>query len=114
MAGMETITDGRLLRVYISESDRDDGHPLDEAIIDVLRSVGISGATVIRGVAGYGGSAVLHTTHVLRLSEDLPLVIEAVDTADKVEAVLPHLVAMAGDAVITTHPVEIHRPPSVG
>ena len=114
MGAMETISDGRLLRVYISESDRDDGHPLDEAIIAVLRSAGISGATAIRGVAGYGGSAVLHTTHVLRLSEDLPLVIEAVDTAAKVEAVLPHLVKMAGDAVITTNPVEIHRPPAVG
>jgi PII-like signaling protein len=110
MEPMETNSNGRLLRIYISESDRDDGHPLDEAIVDVLRSAGISGATVVRGIAGYGGSAVLHTTHVLRLSEDLPLVIEAVDTADTIAAVLPHLLEMAGDAVITTHPVEIHRP----
>lgn len=109
---METISDGRLLRIYISESDRDDGHPLDEAIVDVLRAAGISGATVIRGMAGYGGSAVLHTTHVLRLSEDLPLVIEAADTAEKIEAVLPRLVEMAGDAVITTNPIAIHRQPS--
>ena len=111
---METISDGRLLRIYISESDRDDGHPLDEAIVDVLRAAGISGATVIRGMAGYGGSAVLHTTHVLRLSEDLPLVIEAADTAEKIEAVLPRLVEMAGDAVITTNPIAIHRQPSAG
>ena len=113
MTGMETIGDGRLLRVYISESDRDDGRPLDEAIVDALRSAGISGATVLRGVAGYGGSAVLHTTHVLRLSEDLPLIIEAVDAAHKIEAVLPRLVEMAADAVITTQPIEIHRPPTV-
>ena len=111
---METISDGRLLRIYISESDRDDGHPLDEAIVGVLRAAGISGATVIRGVAGYGGSAVLHTTHVLRLSEDLPLVIEAADTVEKIEAVLPRLVDMAGDAVITTNPIAIHRHSSAG
>jgi PII-like signaling protein len=111
---MATTPDGRLLRIYISESDRDDGHPLDEAIVDVLLAAGISGATVIRGVAGYGGSAVLHTTHVLRLSEDLPLVIEAVDTVERIEAVLPRLVEMAGEAVITTTPVDVHRPPSAG
>ena len=111
---MATTPDGRLLRIYISESDRDDGHPLDEAIVDVLLAAGISGATVIRGVAGYGGSAVLHTTHVLRLSEDLPLVIEAVDTVERIEAVLPRLVEVAGEAVITTTPVDVHRPPSAG
>jgi len=114
MGNMETTPDGRLLRIYVSESDRDDGHPLDEAIVAVLQAAGVSGATVIRGVAGYGSSAVLHTTHVLRLSEDLPLIIEAVDTAEKVEAVLPRLVEMAGDAVVTTQPVEIHRRPSAG
>lgn len=111
---MATTPDGRLLRIYISESDRDDGHPLDEAIVDVLQAAGVSGATVIRGVAGYGSSAVLHTTHVLRLSEDLPLIIEAVDTAEKIEAVLPRLVEMAGDAVVATHPVDIHRRPPAG
>ena len=105
---METISDGQLLRVYICESDRYDGHPLDEAIVDVLQSAGISGATVIRGVAGYGGSSILHTTHVLRLSEDLPLVIEAVDTIEKIGAVLPRLSEIAGDCLITTQPIEIH------
>jgi PII-like signaling protein len=109
MDSMETISDGRLLRVYFCESDRYDGHPLDEAIVNALQSAGISGATVIRGIAGYGGSSVLHTTHVLRLSEDLPLVIEAVDTKEKVAAVLPQLATIAGDGLITTHPIEIHR-----
>jgi PII-like signaling protein len=105
---METISDGRLLRVYFCESDRHDGHPLEEAIVDALQSAGISGATVIRGVAGYGGSSILHTTHVLRLSEDLPLVIEAVDTSEKIGAVLPRLAEVAGDSLITTQPIEIH------
>ena len=105
---METISDGRLLRVYFCESDRYDGHPLEEAIVDALQSAGISGATVIRGVAGYGGSSILHTTHVLRLSEDLPLVIEAVDTREKIGAVLPRLSEVAGDGLITTQNIEIH------
>ncbi|MGB5432114.1 MAG: DUF190 domain-containing protein [Acidimicrobiia bacterium] len=105
---METISDGRLLRVYFCESDRYDGHPLDEAIVHALQAAGISGATVIRGVAGYGGSSILHTTHVLRLSEDLPLVIEAVDTREKVDAVLPRLAEIVGDGLITTQPIEIH------
>jgi hypothetical protein len=105
---METISDGRLLRVYFCESDRYDGHPLEEAIVDALQSAGISGATVIRGVAGYGGSSILHTTHVLRLSEDLPLVIEAVDTSEKIGAVLPRLAEVAGDGLITTENIEIH------
>ena len=108
MESMETISDGRLLRVYFCESDRYDGHPLDEAIVHALQAAGISGATVIRGVAGYGGSSILHTTHVLRLSEDLPLVIEAADTRGKVEAVLPRLAEIAGDGLITTQPIEIH------
>ena len=108
---METISDGRLLRVYFCESDRYDGHPLDEAIVDVLRSAGISGATVIRGVAGYGGSSILHTTHVLRLSEDLPFVIEAVDTSEKIDAVLPRLAEIAGDGLIATQPIQIHIHP---
>ncbi len=110
---MEPITtEGRLLRIYISESDQHDGHPLDEAIVDALRTAGISGATVIRGIAGYGGSAILHTTHVLRLSEDLPLVIEAVDVAAKIESVLPLLYEIAPDGLITSQPVDIHPHPT--
>ena len=113
MDSMETTSDGRLLRVYFCESDRYDGHPLDEAIVDVLQTAGISGATIIRGVAGYGGSSILHTTHVLRLSEDLPLVVEAVDSSEKISAVLPRLAEVAGDGLITTQPIDIHtRPPS--
>jgi hypothetical protein len=114
MDGMETIAEGRLLRIYFCESDRYDGHPLDEAIIAALQSAGISGATVIRGVAGYGGSAVLHTSHVLRLSEDLPLVIEAVDTVERVATVLPRLVEIAGDGLVTSQPVQIHHRSPVG
>ena len=111
---MESVTEGRLLRVIICESDRGDGLPLAEAIVDVLRSGEIAGATVLRGVAGYGGSAVLHTTHVLRLCEDLPIVIEAVDTVTKIEAVLPKIEELVGGGLITTQNVEIHLPRASG
>lgn len=110
----EGTSKGLLLRIFMTESDRDDGHPLDEAIIDALRAEGVSGATVLRGIAGYGGSATLHTTHVLRFSEDLPLVIEAVDTAEKINSVLPRLAEIADRALITTQPIEIHRQSPVG
>ena len=109
MDRMETISDGRLLRVYFCESDRYDGHPLDEAIVDALQSAGISGATVIRGVAGYGGSAVLHTSHVVATLRGPAARHRGRRHAEKIGAVLPHLVGIAGDGLITTQPIEIHR-----
>ncbi len=105
---MESTIEGRLLRVFICESDQRDGLPLTEAVVDALRAEGIAGATVLRGVAGYGGSAVLHTTHVLRLSEDLPMVIEAVDSVEKIDAVMPRIQELVGGGLITTQNVEIH------
>ncbi len=107
---MDSSAEGRLLRVFICESDRKGGLPLAEAVVDALRAAEIAGATVIRGVAGYGGSAVLHTTHVLRLCEDLPMVIEAVDTVEKIDAVLPKIQELVGDGLITTQEIEIHAP----
>ncbi len=108
MNSMESTIEGRLLRVFICESDQRDGLPLTEAVVDALRAEGIAGATVLRGVAGYGGSAVLHTTHVLRLSEDLPMVIEAVDSVEKIDAVVPRIQELVGGGLITTQNVEIH------
>jgi hypothetical protein len=109
---MDSVADGRLLRVFICESDRSGGVPLAEAVVDALRAAKIAGATVLRGVAGYGGSAVLHTTHVLRLSEDLPIVIEAVDTVERIGAVLPKILELVGDGLVTTQELEIHTPRS--
>ena len=106
---METIPHGRLLRIFICESDHFEGRPADAAIIDTLRAAGISGATVLRGVAGYGMSSVMHTTHVLRLSENLPLVIEVVDTAGKIDEVLPEIEKMIGEGLITMQEVTIRR-----
>jgi len=106
---METIPHGQLLRIFICESDRYEGRPADAAIVDALQAAGISGATVLRGVAGYGNSSVMHTTHVLRLSENLPLVIEVVDTAGKINAALPEIEKMIGEGLITMQEITIRR-----
>ena len=108
---MESTIEGRLLRVFICESDRRGGLPLAEAVVDALRTAEIAGATVLRGVAGYGSSAILHTTHVLRLCEDLPMVIEAVDSIEKINAVMPEIQELVRGGLITTQNVEIHIPP---
>jgi PII-like signaling protein len=104
---MDQQTDARLLRIFIGESDTFDGRPLYQAIVETLRREGLAGATVLRGIEGFGKSSRLHTAHILRLSEDLPIVIECVDTGDKVEAVLPALDGMIGDGLVTLERVEV-------
>ena len=104
---MEQQTDARLLRIFIGESDTHDGRPLYQAIVETLRRDGLAGATVLRGIEGFGKSSTLHTAHILRLSEDLPIVIECVDTADRIEAVLPALDDMIGDGLVTVERVDV-------
>jgi len=104
---MDQQSDARLLRIFIGESDTHDGRPLYQAIVETLRREGLAGATVLRGIEGFGKSSRLHTAHILRLSEDLPIVIECVDTGDKVEAVLPALDGMIGDGLVTLERVEV-------
>lgn len=104
---MDPQTTARLLRIFIGESDTHDGKPLYQAIVETLRRQGLAGATVLRGIEGFGKSSRLHTAHILRLSEDLPIVIECVDTDDKIETVLPALDAMVGDGLITLERVEV-------
>jgi hypothetical protein len=104
---MEQQTDARLLRIFIGESDTHDGRPLYQAIVETLRRDGLAGATVLRGIEGFGKSSTLHTAHILRLSEDLPIVIECVDTADRIEAVLPALDEMIGDGLVTMERVDV-------
>jgi hypothetical protein len=99
--------DARLLRIFIGESDTHEGRPVYQAIVETLRREGLAGATVLRGIEGFGKSSRLHTAHILRLSEDLPIVIECVDTADKIEAILPTLDAMIGDGLVTLERVEV-------
>lgn len=104
---MERDVDARLLRIFIGESDSRDGRPLYQLIVEELRRQGLAGATVLRGIEGFGKSSRLHTAHILRLSEDLPIVIECVDTADKIEAILPVLDEMIGDGLVTMERVDV-------
>jgi hypothetical protein len=99
--------DSRLLRVFIGEADVFEGRPLYQAIVEVLRRDGLAGATVLRGIEGFGKSSLLHTATVLRLSEDLPILIECVDTIEKVEAVLPVLDDMIEDGLVTIEKVDV-------
>ncbi len=96
-----------LARIYIGESDHLDGQPLYEAIVRLLRERGVAGATVLRGIEGYGRAARLHTARILRLSEDLPILIEVVDQEDRLRAVLPEIDAMVEGGLITLEPVEV-------
>jgi len=96
-----------LARIYIGESDHHDGRPLYEAIVEMLRQRGVAGATVLRGIEGYGRAARLHTASVLRLSGDLPILIEVVDREDRLRAVLPEIDAMVPEGLITLEHVEV-------
>lgn len=99
--------DARLVRIFIGESDTHEGRPLYQAIVELLRRRGLAGATVLRGIEGFGKSSRLHAAHILRLSEDLPIVIECVDLADRIESVLPALDDMIGDGLITMERVDV-------
>jgi uncharacterized protein len=104
---MKIPSDGVLLRVFIGESDRADGRTLHEAIVLKARQLHLAGATVLRGQMGFGASSRLHTTKVLRLSEDLPIVVEIVDSKVKIEALLAEIEPMIGDGLVTLEPVQV-------
>jgi uncharacterized protein len=97
--------DGYLLRIFVGESDRHGHHPLYEAIVLKAREAGLAGATVLRGVMGFGKNSILHTAKILRLSEDLPMVVEIVDSLEKVEKFLPLLDEMISDGLVTIEKV---------
>ena len=98
---------GTLLRIFIGESDRWHGKPLYEEIVALVRREGIAGATVLRGLEGFGAKSHLHTARILRLSEDLPIVVEVVDTAENIERVLPQLDDMIEEGLVTTERVNV-------
>lgn len=98
---------GKLLRIFIGESDTYKGRPLYEAIVRKARENNLAGATVLKGIMGYGANSRLHTSKVLRLSEDLPLVIEIVDTQDKIETILPFLDETVTEGLITIEEIEV-------
>ena len=95
------------LRIYIGEADHESGKPLYQAIVERLRERGVAGATVLRGIEGFGANAHLHTTRLLRLSEDLPVVIEIVDTEAHVEKLLPILDEMVSEGLVTAEKVRV-------
>ncbi len=96
-----------LMRIHIGESDKWHGKPLYEAIVEMLRKEKFSGVTVLRGVAGYGGSSVYHTDKILRLSQDLPVILEIVETNERIEQILPRLDAMVEGGLITLERVRV-------
>lgn len=99
--------EGKLLRIFIGESDRHENMPLFEWIVRKAREQGIAGATVVRGLEGYGARSLLHTSKILRLSSDLPVIIEIVDTAEKIEAFLPQIDEAIGEGLATVEKVEV-------
>jgi hypothetical protein len=109
---MELPAQCALLRIFFGEDDRSaDGKPLHEAIVIKARETGMAGATVLRGPLGFGRSSVLHTAKILRLSQDLPIVVEIVDAPEKIDALIPEIKALtkAKSCLITRETVEIIR-----
>lgn len=100
-------TDHAQLRIYLGESDRHHGRPLYEVLVEQARRQGLAGATVLRGPLGFGRSARLHTAKVLRLADDLPLVIEVIDERDRIEAFLAASERFLGDLLVTRQPIEV-------
>lgn len=108
---MELPREGKLLRIFIGEADKHEGKPLYEWLVAQAREYGLAGATVLRGMAGFGANSRLHTAKILRMSTDLPVVIEIVDAADRIEAFLPVVDAAVVEGLVTVERVEVrfHR-----
>lgn len=104
---MQIPTDAVLLRIFIGENDRFENHPLYEAIVLKAREMHLGGATVLRGPMGFGHSSRLHTSKLLRLSEDLPFIIEIVDSEEKINQFLPVLDAMMGSGLVTIEKIKV-------
>jgi PII-like signaling protein len=100
-----------LMRIHIGESDKWKGRALHEAIVEMLRKEGFLGATVLRGVAGFGGSSVIHTDKLLRMSEDLPMVLEVIESNEKIEKILPRIDEMLDGGIVMLEKVRVlvHR-----
>lgn len=96
-----------LIRIFIGESDKYEGKPLYQALTELLRREKIAGATVLRGILGFGARSHLHTAHILRLSQDMPIVIECVDSRENIDRVLPEIEQMMGDGLITEEKVKV-------
>jgi PII-like signaling protein len=100
-------TEGKLLRIIVGEADRWHGRPLYEAIVEAARERGLAGATVWKGTMGFGAHSRLHTAKILRLSEDLPVVIEIVDAPEKIDGFLPDIDEMVAEGLVTVERAEV-------
>ena len=109
---MKMDEEGHLLRIFVGENDKSGHIPLYEAIVLKAREAGLAGATVTRGVMGFGGKSVLHTAKILRLSEDMPMIIEIVDSLERIETFLPTLDDLVQEGLVTLEKVRVihYRP----
>lgn len=104
---MKIPKDGKLLRIFIGEQDKWQGQPLYEAIVHLAKKEGMAGATAIKGFLGFGAKSHMHTAKILRLSEDLPIVIEMVDSEEKINKFLPRLDEMVKEGLITLEKADV-------
>jgi PII-like signaling protein len=104
---MKLSRDAMLLRIFIGEDDKADHKPLYEAIVLKAREMHLAGATVLRGPLGFGHSSVLHTTKIVRLSQDLPIVIEIIDTEEKINAFVDAIEGIMGSGLMTLEKVKV-------
>jgi PII-like signaling protein len=104
---MKLPHEAELLRIFIGESDKHQGRPLYEVIVEEARRRGLAGATVLRGTLGFGANSRIHTAKILRLSEDLPMVIEIVDRPERIAELLPDLDRMIGEGLVTLEKVRV-------
>jgi hypothetical protein len=104
---MKIPEDGYLLRIFIGEADHWQGKPLYEAIVVKARELHMAGATVLRGPMGFGARSRMHTAKILRLSEDLPLIIEIVDGKEKIDELMPHIDEMVQEGLVTLERVQV-------
>ncbi len=104
---MKLLTEARLLRIFIGESDKFEGRPLYQVIVERARRRELAGATVLRGYLGFGANSRIHSARILRLSEDLPLVIEIVDEPERINAFVEELDGMIGEGLVTLEKVEV-------
>lgn len=104
---MKIEDEGKLLRIFIGEADRYDGKPLYQVIVNRARQDGLAGATVLRGLMGFGANSRMHTAKILRLSEDLPIIVEIVDSEEKIRAFVKDIDGIIGEGLITIEKADI-------
>ncbi len=104
---MKTVQEGKLLRIFIAESDKHNGRPLHEVIMKKARDKKMSGATILKGCMGFGHKSNMHTPKLLRLSENLPLIVEIIDTQENIELFMPCLDEIIGEGIVTLENIDI-------